>query len=114
MTSLMWPVRCSQASNVHPLTQELAASWQPISFTVAAVQLIARPNYHEPFRIRWEVPLGGQQKPALVDVPYVATAGDTVVPPGGLVSCWAMCCTTHVLLMHHSSSNRLIAALPQA
>ena len=84
----MWPVRCSQASDL--LAQELAASWQPVSFTVAAVQLISRANYHEPFKIRWEVPLGGQQ-PALVDVPYVATAGDAVVPPGGLVSCSAAC-----------------------
>ena len=72
---------------MHSPAQELAASWQPISFTVAAVQLIGRADYHEPFRIRWEVPLGRQQQPMRVDVPYVATAGDTVAPPGGLVSC---------------------------
>jgi hypothetical protein len=81
---------------MHSPAQELAASWQPISFTVAAVQLISRADYHEPFRIRWEVPLGGRQQPTRVDVPYVATAGDTVAPPGGLVSCWA---SRHALLL---------------
>ena len=75
--------------HARPLAQELAASWQPVSFTVAAVQLISRAGYHEPFRIRWEVPLGGTQAPTLLDVPYVATAGDTIVPPGNVVSCKA-------------------------
>jgi hypothetical protein len=83
------PIQCSRSSTATAPAQELAASWQPISFTVAAVQLIGRADFHEPFRIRWEVPLGGQQQPTRVDVPYVATAGDTVAPPGGLVSCLA-------------------------
>lgn len=71
--------------------QELAAAWQPVSFTVSAVQLISREGYHEPFRIRWEVPLGGTADPAEVNIPYVATAGDTVAPPGSLVSVLLIC-----------------------
>lgn len=66
--------------------QELEASWQPISFMVTAVHLISRPDYHSPFRIRYEVPLGGASGgPQQLDVPYVATAGDSVAPPGSLV-----------------------------
>lgn len=50
------------------------------------MQLISRGSYDEPFRIRWEVPLGGTAEPAVVDVPYVATAGDTIAAPGSLVT----------------------------
>jgi 2'-5' RNA ligase superfamily len=83
------PRHCMHTLPVCPLAQELAASWQPVSFRVAAVQLISRTGYHEPFRRRWEVPLGGTTDPTLLDVPYVATAGDTVMPPGSLVRCKA-------------------------
>jgi hypothetical protein len=57
-----------------------------VTFTVGNVALISRASFHEPFRIRWEVPLGGGHNSSLtseqasrncrqVDVPYVATCG---------------------------------------
>lgn len=53
----------------------LAANWRPISINIDAVCLISRTHFKEPFRIRYEVPLGGTGQVAQLDVPYVATAG---------------------------------------
>ena len=56
-----------------------------MTFTVGHVALISRASFHDPFRIRWEVPLGGDDRELTseqalrscrqVDVPYVATCG---------------------------------------
>lgn len=59
-------------------TQELEASWKPVQFTVDRVCLLSRAGYIDPFRVRYEVPLGagaavgGARE---VNVPYVATVG---------------------------------------
>ena len=77
---------CSPEIALRCCPQELQAAWRPVTFTIGHVALISRASFHEPFRIRWEVPLGGGDNSSLtneqasrqsrqVDVPYVATCG---------------------------------------
>ena len=79
-------------------SQDRQAAWRPVTFTVGHVALISRASFHDPFRIRWEVPLGGEKcelggvhasrECRQVDEPYVATCG--AAPPAAdtdLVRC---------------------------
>eukprot|EP00850_Spirogloea_muscicola_P011454 SM000071S21078 [mRNA] locus=s71:271195:272951:- [translate_table: standard] len=46
------------AKEVQLALAELTSAWQPLEFTVDHVCLISRGGYHDPFRVRYEVPLG--------------------------------------------------------
>lgn len=55
--------------------QELAKTWRPVEFSVGSVCLLSRAGFMDPFRVRYEVPLGSAAEAVRVDVPYVATVG---------------------------------------
>ena len=55
--------------------QELAERWRPVEFSVGSVCLLSRAGFMDPFRVRYEVPLGPAAGAARVDAPYVATVG---------------------------------------
>ena len=56
-----------------------------MTFTIGHIALVSRGSFHDPFRIRWEVPIGsagsehisehGPRSCRQVDVPYVAACG---------------------------------------
>jgi len=64
--------------------QDLQQQWRPISTQIGTICLMSRQE-NSPFRIRYEVPLGGAGPPVQVDAPYVATAGPPFpeASPGG-------------------------------
>ena len=57
--------------------QGLQATWKPVEFTVDRVCLLSRAGFIDPFRVRYEAPLGdaADEGAEEVNVPYVATVG---------------------------------------
>lgn len=67
--------------------QELAGSWLPLEFGVGSVCLLSRAGFMDPFRVRYEVPLGSATGAVRVDVPYVATVGPGSTSAEGELVC---------------------------